>query len=881
MMNLVTKNKPTYSFEYSVNEIKNKLEKEKNNFPFKVEFFEYHGDLIVVICVLSDYVLSVLPEIKFNLTYRQGLFQQTMSLDSFTVKKNSQNSLLIYNCQNCYFDLDQVIEYSNLIIVNVESNEYLLEKGSPTEQILNLGFQVYNFNSIDCKNYIICNYDINYLKIYNSLSSCKSKTDFILFCFLLKEGGLYMNVPIKLNNLEKFLTFKKRNGIVFNHSERSSFYSLKFEKGHTFLKYLLDKLNESYYETKTTSLVLKYQTDYDDYIEKQMNLLSIVHQDEVDVGDYLIDEKENNDSVYNLFSNKLFFKRLIYTDNNLFIYENECDKLCMFKIKKIHKYNSHLIYVTNEDSNLGPVRMVLSFIRENNELVETFQFEKSIQFWINSREKINKIEYPNLQYLTFANWESLCERVAIHFYDLGMYDVAMSFCKQILYSDNDKNLYLRDDFTNIFINILESNPKYKPIMYYYLNKQLMHKNDIDVNIGKKLITFCRIEQMYKLCQLYYDKIKNLTQKNDLNLLAELEYEYIIFSAYNGNRSVGESFVYVFNSGLNYYMKENSLFNLKFYEQCLVHKDIIDISEQMNKYDGIEFRSSSCSLIRDPEGFFVLNKRFVNYEVTDDGIYKIPNRKMLNVEFESNKYISINKYIKYTHNFDLVEDKVFETEMKDIYIRQSAYVCEGIEDLKLFTYQNDIYYSGTICVDGNYNISIGKYDISKDVLEMFPTKSTENFSLRDVEKNWCFFQDFDEPYFVYKWRPLTICKFDSLDNSITNVKNTDTPPMFDFARGSCNLIKWKEDEFLGMIHIVDYNANKKRHYYHCFVTLDDKLNLKSYSFPKKFMNKEIEYCLGLTVDFENVYLSFSVNDSKSYIATYDRDYVSNLLVNENK
>lgn len=878
MMNLVTRNKPTYSFELSVPEIKNRLEKEGNKSPFEVQFFEYHGDLIVVICVLSDYIVTVLSDIKFNISYRQGLFQQTMSLDSFTAKKNSHNRLLLYNCQNCFFDVDQVIEYSNLIIANVESNEYLLEKGSATEQIFNLGFQVYNFNLIDCKNYIICKYDLNHLNLFNSLTSTKSKTDFFLLCFLFKEGGLYVNLPLDI--LQKFQGFKKRNGFIFNHSEQSSFYSLKFEKGHTFLKYLLDKLNESCYETTPTSLVLKYQRDYDEFIEKQMNLLSIVHGDEVDVLDYSIDEKANNDSVYNLFSNKLFFKRLIYTDNNLYIYENECDKFCSFKVKKIQKYNSHLVYALKEDSNAGPVNMVLTFIRENNELVETFEFEKSIQFWIKSKEKKNKIEYPNLQYLTFSNWETLCERVAIHFYELGMYDVAMSFCKQILYSDNDKNLYLRD---NILINILESNPKYKPILYYYLNKQLIHKNEIDVQIGKKLITFCRLEQMYNLCQLYYEKIKNQsnTQKIDSNLLAELEYEYIIFSAYNGNRFVGDSFICVLNSGINYYLKENSLFNLKFYEQCLVHKNILDISEQMNKYEGIEFRSSSCSLISDKDGFFILNKRFVNYEVTDEGNYKIPNRKILGLEFENNKYISINKYSKYNRNWELVEEKVFETEMKDVNIKQSGYVCEGIEDLKLFRYQNEIYYSGTICLDGNYNISIGKYDISKDVLEMQPTKSTKDFSLRDVEKNWCFFQDFDEPYFVYKWRPLTVCKFDFPDNTITNVKNTDTPPIFDFARGSSNLIKWKEDEFLGMVHIVDYNGNKKRHYYHCFVTLDDNFKLRSYSCPKKFMNKDIEYCLGLTIDYENIYVAFSVNDSKSYIATYDRDYVSNLLVNENK
>jgi hypothetical protein len=881
MMNLVISNAPSYSIDVLSHDLR--MELDRNAAPnFAVKFYEYFGDLVVSVYVFSEYLLrhaESLSYVRLNLSHRDGAYKKTVALDSFAVDSRDKR-VFRYNCKSCFFEPADLLTHTNFIVANVDSEEYLVEKNSLEERILQDGFALHNYNRVDCNRYVFNHYGEKYYKLYCSLNSRKSKTDFFLFCFLYNEGGLYINTDIRRIFDEKNIKYGKVNGVVFYHNSSSSFISARFEKGFLYLSYLLDKLVDSQDDLSASGLSLKYQKDYDEFIERQVNLMGSVHSDELD----FLDNKFVMDYNYNMHSYEMFYKKIIYWDNNFYIFENSCDKLCSVRIVKIKTPKYYVVYIQNMEPASGCANTVLTFVNGYYHMEKTFSIDISTAFWIKSDDY--ELEYPDLQHMKFDSWDGLCKRLAIYFYEKKLHDISRKFFKQITSGEHSEIVYYNEDMLNMYISVCGDDPKHKTLVHFLGSKLFSQRKPVDIDLGKRLLRFCRTEQLYGNCNYYYSEVyreirmqmeecKDHERRELEKHLAEIFYEYIVFAAYTGVSHVQYEIVYLLNHCEHYYMKEGSIYNLKYYKDSLRFVDVYNISEKFVKYDGIKFRSSSCSFVKDGD-YFLLNKRFVNYEITPEGGYNIPEKEHGE---HHNKYITVNKYCKYTRDWTLVDENIFETEMNNVHIMNTSYICEGIEDLKIFRYMDTLYYLGTICFDNKYNISIGTYDVDGKHIEMRPTVCGENFVMQDVEKNWCFIQGCGRPYFVYKWKPLTICEIDFADNSITTVKTHETPALFEFARGSTNLVRWQEDEYLGIIHIVDYNQQKKRHYYHCFVALDKNFELKSYSNIYTFKKSDIEYSLGLDVDPDHVYVSFSCNDSSSFIGKCARDYVSSILINQ--
>lgn len=881
MLNLVIENAPIYSIEILSNELKKEMEREGLEH-FKIKFFEMCGDLIVRVYILGKYLLKnrkELANVHINIVHRRRTYQKNIALDSFTIDA-LDNRVLSFNCRYCSFENNEVLGSTNLIIANVESEDYLIEKQSVDERILKDAFTLYNFNLVDCKKYLYFNYSQKYLNFFNALNTVKSKTDFFVFCFLHKEGGVY--VSTKLIGYDKFIKIPKENGVVFLHSEYSSFIFAKFEKGFVYLKYVIDKLLESNESVTETSLCLKYQKDYNDFIEKQINIMSTVHSYEFEY----LDNNYLYDCNYNVFSDEQFIKKLAYQDGKFLIYEDSSDKICNMCILKIKNPNYYLVYINNCDKESGPVNIVLTVVNGMTVVKESFKIENSHHIWFKNDDK--DLDTPDLQHVIIDNWDVLCKRLAIYYHEKKMLEISNKFFKEINKGDNKMMIYGNDDLCSMFISSCGDEPKNKHLAYYANSRLFILRNGTDVDLGMRLLRFSREERMFDKCEYYYNQVykiiksrMNVSDRNELDelnkKLAEIYTEYMIFAHYLGYSDVYDKLVFLLNYCVHHYKREGCIFNYRFYRKPLISKSVINISEKLIKCDGVQFHSSSSTFVKEKD-CFILNKRFVNYIITPDGGYEIPPRIENEKEILHNKYITVNKYIKFTHDWKVIEEKVFETEIKNIYIMQTPCICEGIEDLRLFKYKDELYYMGIICLKSQYNMSINKYDVKKNHIEMKPSKSSENFQLRDCEKNWCFIQNYGKPYFVYKWRPLTICEIDFADNKITQVMTKETPAMFDFARGSTNLIPWKDNEYIGLVHIVDYNNHKKRFYYHVFVVLDENLELKVYSNLYTFLNSDIEYCLAIGCDDESVFMSVSTEDSNSYIITYDKSYISDLLVN---
>ena len=96
------------------------------------------------------------------------------------------------------------------------------------------------------------------------------------------------------------------------------------------------------------------------------------------------------------------------------------------------------------------------------------------------------------------------------------------------------------------------------------------------------------------------------------------------------------------------------------------------------------------------------------------------------------------------------------------------------------------------------------------------------------------------------------------------------PLFKHIRGSTNGVIVC-DEIWFVCHFVSYE--KPRRYYHIIIKLDlNTLKFISHSIPFTFEGEPIEYCCGLRVDNDLLYMTYSIKDNNSNIAVLKKNTI---------
>jgi hypothetical protein len=188
---------------------------------------------------------------------------------------------------------------------------------------------------------------------------------------------------------------------------------------------------------------------------------------------------------------------------------------------------------------------------------------------------------------------------------------------------------------------------------------------------------------------------------------------------------------------------------------------------------------------------------------------------------------------------------------------------GVEDVKVFNKK----FLGSVLDSVTNNISIiyGKY--TPETGKICGNIIKPNLQ---CEKNWCFFGDEN---IVYKWFPLQIGKIS--DQHCLEIIHTDnnTPLFYRNARGSTNGVK-VGNEFWFICHTVEYTTPRK--YYHFFSVIDEEFKIKRWSELFKFEGSDIEYCLGLIIEDDNILVSYSLWDSNPTVAVYSKENIEKTL-----
>ena len=103
----------------------------------------------------------------------------------------------------------------------------------------------------------------------------------------------------------------------------------------------------------------------------------------------------------------------------------------------------------------------------------------------------------------------------------------------------------------------------------------------------------------------------------------------------------------------------------------------------------------------------------------------------------------------------------------------------------------------------------------------------------------------------------------------------------FTRGNCQTVKYK-DGYLSIVHdtkrYMNYNSKLIPSYKHYFVQYDKDLNIIRTSKPFNFEVNDIEFCCGLQLKDNIVYISYSVYDAIPVLIQFDEDLIDFLFDN---
>jgi tetratricopeptide (TPR) repeat protein len=406
----------------------------------------------------------------------------------------------------------------------------------------------------------------------------------------------------------------------------------------------------------------------------------------------------------------------------------------------------------------------------------------------------------------------------------------------------------------------------------------------------EIINHYRHTSKSKLAGFFYNMAKDSLNKNkhvnrDSFLFLhndiytyKLDYEYTIFASYIGVNNINDQVVTVLNNSGDSSINNNLFSNMKFYKDVLKPSQVINfgnsIVKSINDCNHI-FYSSSSSLINNPyENGYLMNVRYVNYLIDNNGNY-------LNCD---KHIITQNKYIKLSKDLKIINDTFLEFNFED-----RRYI--GVEDVRIFY---DVYSSKMLFIGTGYHknntigIVTGEYNINENKLSSIDEIAP--FCHSTCEKNWVFVDVKQSVNVIYKWYPLQICKINQEKKTLELTETKEMPRIFSHTRGSTSGFNYtkntriegndninitiSEQEIWFVLHMVSYE--NPRHYYHIIAVFDDSMNLLRYSAPFKFHPEPIEYCLGLVVEDDRVLITYSVWDRETKIGIYDKKYIDSLV-----
>jgi hypothetical protein len=304
---------------------------------------------------------------------------------------------------------------------------------------------------------------------------------------------------------------------------------------------------------------------------------------------------------------------------------------------------------------------------------------------------------------------------------------------------------------------------------------------------------------------------------------------------------------------------------------LISEKIINLSYKFKLFN-TEFNSGSFSIIPYLKGYLI-NLRCINYKKT--------NSEFLINTFNNYNCITINKFIKLDLNFNKIdENKLIIPNLLSILIKKknnnNIKRILGIEDMRMFVYNNKIKIIGSSELNNNLYIISGDYDyLNNKLLNINYIKPTFNY--QSVEKNWVYFINKNKLEIIYKWYPLQICNLNinkkKFIKDLNLIKEIPMCSFFKNARGSTCGVYYNNEIWF----ICHFNLNGS--YSHFFVVFNIDMIPIRYSNVFYFEISKIQFCIGLYIMNNGTFLiPYSINDVESKLGIYNISTINNMIWN---
>ena len=277
-----------------------------------------------------------------------------------------------------------------------------------------------------------------------------------------------------------------------------------------------------------------------------------------------------------------------------------------------------------------------------------------------------------------------------------------------------------------------------------------------------------------------------------------------------------------------------------------------------------FVPSTASYIK-YNGLNILNTRYVNYTIkderfichNDDGILITKN------------VMSILDENLIPLNYNIVEDPPK--------IRENLMSFHGIEDIRLYEKNNNIYFMGTSMShtsSGNNLIVTGVYNYRYSKMEDCMSIDSPNNNW--CEKNWTpIVINKSIEFIVYKWSPMEVHRMvnEGETNSLEKLFTYDIQnDIFSKFRGS-SIFTRIGDNLLGLVHFSE-GEYLKRKYLHALVLIDGE-TMKPLQYSNNFYFSEepgVEFCTGFAIIDMKYQFWISVRDGNPLKVSVSMDSI---------
>lgn len=299
-------------------------------------------------------------------------------------------------------------------------------------------------------------------------------------------------------------------------------------------------------------------------------------------------------------------------------------------------------------------------------------------------------------------------------------------------------------------------------------------------------------------------------------------------------------------------------NYKFYVPQLKgeHEVKYEILSKMgDEMDCIKNYLGSTPSICMHNGELIVNRRFVNYKIDEKGNY-------INGE-------TINT-INIIGSYSIKENILIENDIQILkYNENYDGYYKGLEDIRLFSYKNEILYNANRGVDGKMRIEHGKIMFDDEFIHTKDESLLNKENLANIEKNWVLFTDINNNLkCVYKWYPLTIGSIEN--NELKHIEEIKMPNSFKYIRGSTNGVSVGNEVWF-LCHTVSYED--RRYYYHILIALDKvTMRLRRHTPFFTFTNNKVEYTLGFVKHKNQFIIGYSAMDkSTMFISVNEKSF----------